>query len=57
MKVYLLTKVENIAANREIAHLEQFLLLSPCFQKAIPLQRRQKASILGKGLSVYHCII
>ena len=34
MKVLLLKKVENIVTKGEIAHLEQFLLLSHCFQKS-----------------------
>ena len=32
MKEQLLNKVENIVAKVEIAHHEQFLLLSQCFQ-------------------------
>ena len=28
-------KVENIVAKGEIARFEQFILLSPCFQKAV----------------------
>ena len=40
-------KVENIVAKGEIACFEQFLLLSPCFQKQ--MQGRQKESISGKG--------
>ena len=42
-------KIENIVANREIAHLEQFLLLSRCFQKL----SAENASIGGKGLTSY----
>ena len=34
MKFYLPTKVENIVAKGEIAHFEQFLLLSQCFQES-----------------------
>ena len=45
-------KVENIVSKGVIAHFEQFLLLSLCFQKAL-LQRRQIASIWGKGLHIY----
>ena len=45
-------KVENIVAKGEIACFEQFLLLSPCCKKSCLLQRRQKASIWGKGLSI-----
>ena len=49
-------KVENIVAKGEIARLEQFLLLSLCFFKNRLLQRRQKASIWGKGLiSILPC--
>ena len=48
-------KVENIVAKGEIACFEQFLLLSLCHL----LQRLQKASIWGKGLSknnfLAHC--
>ena len=43
-------KVENIVSLGEIAHFEQFLLLSLYFQEDVPLQRRPKASIWGKGL-------
>ena len=43
-------KVENILAKGEIALFVQFLLLSLCFSKIRLLQRRQKASIWGKGL-------
>ena len=32
MNVHLLNGVENIVTNGEIAHYEQFLLLSQCFQ-------------------------
>ena len=38
-------------AKGEIARFEQFLLLSLCFSKSCLLQRRQKASIIGKGLT------
>ena len=34
MKTYLLNRDENIVSNREIAHFEQFLLLSQSFQKS-----------------------
>ena len=43
-------KVENIVSKGEIARFEQFLLLS-LFSKSCLLQRRQKASIWGKGLN------
>ena len=42
-------KVEYIVAKGEIARFEQFLLLS-LFSNSRLLQRRQKASIWGKGL-------
>ena len=42
-------KVENIASKGEIARFEQFLLFT-IFSKSRLLQRRQKASIWGKGL-------
>ena len=45
-------KGENIVSKGEIARSEQFLLLSLCFSKSCPLQRCQKASIWGKGLTV-----
>ena len=45
--VYLLTKVENIVAKVEIACVEQFLLLSQCFQ----ILSAAEASICGKGLN------
>ena len=44
-------KVENIGVKGEITCFEQFLLLSLMFSKSRLLQRRQKASIWGKGLS------
>ena len=34
MNVILLKEVENIVAKGEIARLEQFLLLTECFQKS-----------------------
>ena len=43
-------KVENMVTKWEIACFVQFLLLSLCFQISCLLQRRQKASIWGKGL-------
>ena len=46
-------KVENIVAKGEIACFLQFLLLSLCFIKSRLLQRRQKVSIWGKGLSFH----
>ena len=45
MTVYLLNRVENIVANGEIVHHEQFNLF-----KCRTLHRRQKASTCGKGL-------
>ena len=42
--------MEIIVAKGEIARFVQFLLLLLCFQKSCLLQRRQKASIWGKGL-------
>ena len=48
-------KVENIVAKGEIASFVQFLLLSLIvFSKRRLLQRRQKASIWGKGLTLSH---
>ena len=44
MKVYLLTKIENIVAKGEIARFEQLLFLSKCFQKS---------SAAGTSESVY----
>ena len=35
MKVQSLNKVENMVTKGEIACFEQFLLLSPCFQKSV----------------------
>ena len=35
MSVGLLNRVENIVLKEEIAHHEQFLLLTQCFQKAV----------------------
>ena len=46
MKVQLLKNVENIVAKRETARVEQFLLLSQCFQKSSAAD----ASKGGKGL-------
>ena len=34
MKALLSNKVENIVTNEELAHCEQFLLLSQCFKKS-----------------------
>ena len=45
-------KVENIVAKGEIAHFERFIFLSLCFTKSRLLQRRQKASIWGKGFKL-----
>ena len=45
-------KGENIVAKGEIARFEQFLLLSLMLSKSHLLQRRQKASIWGKGLTI-----
>ena len=42
-------KVENIVAKGEIAHFEQFLLLSLCFQKAICCRGVRKRLYEGKG--------
>ena len=42
--------MENIVAKGEIARFEQFLLLSLSLKSRL-LQRRQKVSIWGKGLS------
>ena len=49
MGVKLLNRVENIVANGEIAHNEQCLLLTQCFQKSSAAER-QKAFICGKWL-------
>ena len=38
----------------EIAHYEQYVLLSQCFFKVCPLQRWQKASTCRKGLTLHH---
>ena len=43
-------KIENIVSKWEIAYFEQFVHLPQCF-KSLLLQRRQKASICGKGLT------
>ena len=42
MKVYFLKKVKNIVAKEEIAYYDVF--------KIRLLQKRQKASVFGKGL-------
>ena len=41
-------KVENIVANGEIAHFEQFLLLSLCFQKAVCCRGIRKRLYQGR---------
>ena len=49
MKVlFFLKRDENIVANGEIAHSEQFPLVQQCFKKNRLLHRRQKASVGGK---------
>ena len=42
-------KVENIMARGEIAHFEQFLLLSQCFQKAVGCKGVRKCLYEGNG--------
>ena len=42
-------KVENIVAKGEIAHFDQFLLLSLCFQKAVCCRGVRKRLYEGKG--------
>ena len=46
-------KVENIVSKGEIAHFEQFLLLSPCFQKAVCCRGVRNRLYEGKGLTFY----
>ena len=48
-------QVENTVGKGEIARFEQFLLFPQCFQKACS-QRRQKVSLCGNGLILYHII-
>ena len=51
-----MNKVENIVAKVKIACLEQFLLLSLCFQKVVLLQRHLSMSGSGKDLTIGHLI-
>ena len=52
MKVELLNRVENFVAigDKCIAHHEQFLLLSQCFQKSSAVQIPHYEFASGKGL-------
>ena len=47
-----MTKLGNIVAKGEMARFEQFLLLSPCFQKAIGCRGVRKLLYGGKGLNI-----
>ena len=50
MKVQLLSRVENIVANGEIAHYEPFLLLPQYFQKSSAAEASEKVCLyVGKG--------
>ena len=51
MKVKLLDRVESIVTQGEIAHYQQFFLVAIMFSKSHLLQRCQKASVCGKGLT------
>ena len=51
----LLNRIEHILAKSEIAHFEQFLLLSECFQNSSACRGVKKASTWGKGLNVQVC--
>ena len=46
MIVFVLNSVENIAAKGEIAHFEQFLLLSQCFQKSFVAEASESICML-----------
>ena len=46
-------QVGNTVGKGEIARYEQFLLFPQCFQKAFS-QGRQKVSLCGNGLTLYH---
>ena len=48
-------RVENTLGKGEIALYEQFLLFLQYFQKAC-FQGRQKVSLCGNGLTLYHTI-
>ena len=50
-------KVENIVTKEKIACFEQFFLFDTIFSKSCLLQRRQKASISEKGLTLSHIYI
>ena len=41
--------MENIVAKEEIAHLEQFLLLSLCFQKAVCCRGVKSVDMRARG--------
>ena len=49
-------RVENTVGKGEIACYEQILVFPQCFQKASFLGR-QKVSLCGNGLTVYHTIL
>ena len=44
-------EIENILAKGEIAHHEQFHLLSQCFQKSSAAEASENIYICGKGLT------
>ena len=45
MKLYLLYRVKNIVIKGEIAHYEQFLLLSQCFQKLCAAESWERVNL------------
>ena len=47
-------RVENIVGKGEIARYEQFLLFPTVFSKRLVSQGRQKVSLCGNGLTLYH---
>ena len=49
MKVLLMHRVENMVTKGEITCFEQFLLLLPCFQKAVCYRGIRKRLYEGKG--------
>ena len=48
MNEVLITRVENIVAKEEIAHYEQILLLSQCFQKSSAAKASESVCMLER---------
>ena len=48
-------RIENIVGKEENGGYQHFLLFPQCFQRLFP-PVRQKSSLYGKGLTLYHTI-